>query len=974
MINMESLFIKTNYSLLSSLIDIDKLMNYAQDHQVTALGIIDENMYGVMEFYKKCRANHIKPIIGLDVDGVILFAKEFSGYQSLIRLATIKSERKVTNEDLLRNRNQVLVVLPFDQKHRLEELTPIYSEIYLGYEDLEQRKQVEKYPNKKVFYNEVLYFQKEDRVYLNFAYAIRDLKKISDPDRLSVQGHNHHIMTKDELKLCSNMEDYQNIEEIVSLCHVEINSKKRRLPIYDPKIDPDVYLEQLCRQGLKRLGLETKEYFDRLEYELDIIKKMQFSNYFLVVYDFIKYAKEHGILVGPGRGSAPGSLVVYALNITTIDPLKYNLLFERFLNPERITMPDIDTDFPSERREEVIDYVVKKYGDKRVAGIITFGTLGAKQVVRDVGRVLDIPTNVVDVIARAVNANQTLIENYNQKPFIRDYVMKGDNLKKLYKIASTLEGMPRHSSIHAAGIIMSSNDLDDIIPLDHSHKDFYVTGYSMDHLEELGLLKMDFLGIKNLSLIVHVLEDIKDPKVTFDSIPMNDPETLKLFQVANTEGIFQFESDGMKNFLRKLKPNSFEDIVLAIALFRPGPMDNIDTCIRRKEGKEKITYPHPSLEPILNDTYGIIIYQEQIMLIANKMAGYSLGEADVLRRAMSKKKADILMNEKEKFVTRSIERGYEKPVALAVYELILKFANYGFNRSHSVAYALVGYRMAYLKTHYPKVFMKNLFNMVQGSEVKTKDYIYESRVLDIEILKPDINQSTNQWQVEPQGIRMSLGAIKNIGGMACNEILKERQNGPFTDFFDFVARTYGKAVNQKTIESLIDAGVFESFGLNHRTFHHNIDRAMNYAELKKEIGNSLLEIEKPIIDEVEEFDMAEKMERELALFGFYLSKHPVTKYKTMYHGTPLNELQNYFDKRVNVVVYADKIREIITKKGERMLFVVGRDELDSVDLILFPKIAAKYPDLKVKDILYVYGRIEKRFDKLQMVVETVKIC
>ena len=523
----------------------------------------------------------------------------------------------------------------------------------------------------------------------------------------------NYIYLEEELNIYPK-EDLLNNYKINQQCNLEINLNNNLLPIYvcPDNMDSYTYLKKLCKEGLIRIFGNTvnKIYLDRLKYELEIIHKMGFDNYFLVVSDYVKYAKENNILVAPGRGSAAGSLVSYLLNITTIDPIKYNLLFERFLNPERISMPDIDMDFDAERREEVIEYCISKYGMKRVAPIIAFGTLKARQAIKDVARTYDMNGKNVDVLCNLLDRNISLKENYQNNVKIQRYLQMEKDLQKIYQIAMKFEDLKRHTTIHAAGVVMSQIDLEEVIPL-YKNDNFYLTGFSMEYLEELGLLKMDFLAISFLTLISNVLKDIEtllNKKIDFDTIPLNDPVTMKIFTEVKTLGIFQFESSGMMNFLRKLKPNTFEEIVAAIALFRPGPMDNIDTYIKRKRGKENVTYIVPELESILKSTYGIIIYQEQIMQIASTLAGYTLGQADVLRKAMSKKKEDILLKEKERFVKGCVNNNISKDKAEEIYALILKFASYGFNRSHSVAYSMVAYKMAYLKTYYPNIFIKNL--------------------------------------------------------------------------------------------------------------------------------------------------------------------------------------------------------------------------------------------------------------------------
>ncbi len=971
--------VKTSYHLLSSLNDIKKLIRKCQDYNIHTIAVTDPNMFSVMDFYKECKGNNIKPIIGLELEIdnniIYLYAINYSGYQNLTKILYLKQESGLNIGILKEHSTNLICLVPFLSISLYDQLKNIYQYLYLSYNDLKQREKLQTISNKLVFANEVLYLNKDDKSYLRYLYLIRDGKKECD----AVQYHideKSYLMDKEEVSVYMEKEDLNNMIEINNLCNIDFSYNEKLLPTYNEEINFDeiLYLKSLCKKGLEKRLLSSipSNYVERLKYELDIINKMGFSNYFLVVWDFVKYAKKNNILVGPGRGSAAGSLVSYCLGITDVDPIKYNLLFERFLNPERISMPDIDIDFESNRRAEVVSYVINKYGKKRAMPIITFVTLGGRQVIRDLGRIFDIETMVLDKLCKLIIPKDSLKENFDNNKELRFMLKKEKRLYNLYMIGYKLEGMKRQISIHAAGIVISNLQLDSYIPI-QKYDNYYITGLSMEHLEELGLLKIDFLGLKNLTLIESILNIINKEKeiLTFNNIPLDDKKVFSLFSTGLTEGIFQFESVGMKNFLKKLKPNNFEDLVAAIALFRPGPMANIDSYIKRKQGLEKIHYQHIDLYEILKPTYGIIVYQEQIMQIANVMAGYSLGEADVLRRAMSKKKKDILENEQQKFISRSIAKGYEKGVALKVYNLILKFADYGFNRAHSVAYSLIGYKMAYLKVHYKEHFMSSLLTNVIGSESKTKEYINECLVNNIMVLKPDINMSEYQYKVDSLGIRLSLAAIKNVGTITCKEILKIRQHGQFIDFFDFVGRTYGRSVNRKTIESLIDASCFAVFGYNHQTLHHNIEKAINYAELIKLIDVEL--VEKPVIEVVKEYERDELGKREIKVLGFYLGCHPVSKYKGRYDNVvAVSSLSSLFDKVVNIVICVDKVTKIKTKKEEEMLFVVGSDEIGVIDLVFFPKLYKKYKNINHGDVLYVTGRVEKRMSRYQLIVISVE--
>ncbi len=971
------LFNKSNYTLLSSLLKVDDIINYAKKSNISQIAITDTNMYATMEFIKKCEKENIKPIIGLHIlleeSSICLYAKDYDGYKSLIKLSTIQTERTITKEDLILFKNQVIGILPFQFRYLYNDYKEIYSDLYLGYTTKKECLEARFITPNVVFFRESLYLTKNDEYLLPYLYRIRDGKTISDD--YVYDTANHELELGNIMDLSDN-DGLLNTIKIADSCNLEFPPAKLLLPVYDCS-DPSKYLFELCKVGLtKRLnGTIPENYKTRLTYELEIINEMGFPNYFLVVYDFIKYAKKNKILVGPGRGSAAGSLVAYSLGITDIDPLEYNLIFERFLNPERKTMPDIDTDFPDNRRGEVINYVIEKYGKRKVCGIITFGTLAAKQALRDVGRVLNVPQYKIDGLCKFIPtlSKEKLTDIYHKNQAFKARVDSDTILSDTYKIASILEGYPRHTSSHAAGIVMCQVDLDEVIPLTLSDG-MYLTGYTMDYLEELGLLKMDFLGIKNLSLIDNVLTDIKEQTgevVDFNKIPLDDKETLKLFETANTCGIFQFESTGMKNFIRRLKPTSLEDIYAAIALFRPGAAVNIDSYIRRKHGEEPITYLDPCLEPILKDTYGTIIYQEQIINAANTFAGYTLGEADVLRRAMSKKKLDLLQAEEEKFIKKSLEKGHSLEQAKKMYELILNFAGFGFNRSHSVAYAIIAYKMAYLKTHYKTFFFAALLTNVIGSEAKTHEYIMEAKANKIEVEKPTINKSSDRYIVENNKIIYPISNIKSIGAVISDTIKKARTSGEFIDIYDCFSRLYIEGLGKKNFETLIMADVFKDFRINRKTLYHNLDSLFNYAELTKDIDPSL--VAKPDIEIQEEFEQAYLLEKEKEVFGFYLSSHPTTMYmKENPYCIPLNTVDKYFGKKVDTLILVDKIKVINTKKGDKMAFITGSDETTTIEYTLFPKTFDMYQTLERGDLLKIRGNVERRLDQLQIIVEKIK--
>ena len=968
-----ALQVKTSYSILTSLNNIKKLVEHAKNIGYTSLAITDtNNMFGVPEFYYECKKNNIKPIIGIELTindkNILLYAINNNGYKNLIKLSTLISERPLTIEDLILYKNDLLLVLPYCSYD--ENIYNIYTYKYIGYSTKEEQNKINE---DKIFINNVSYINKNNYKYLDYLYMIKEQKTLGEYELNTHQ--NKHLLTEEEILDFTTEEDIENTIKISNMCNVALEKDNDLLPIYDEDIDEFEYLSYLCQKGSNRRlnNNVTKEYQTRLEYELKIIKEMNFCNYFLVVWDYVKYAKQNNILVGPGRGSAAGSLVSYTLGIIDIDPIRYNLLFERFLNPERVTMPDIDIDFDSKKRQDVIDYVIHKYGKKKVAGIITFDTLAAKQVVRDVARVLEIPLTEVDTITKLLSSTESITETLNNNIKLKRLIESNYQYEKLIDIATHLEGLPRNIGIHASGIVMSNKNLDETIPLYKNSKGIYSTAYSMNYLEPLGLLKMDFLGISNLTLIDEVITNIRQNEklnITFSNIPLDDKKTLEIFKSVTTDGIFQFESSGMRRFLQKLQVSSFNDVIAALALYRPGAMDFIDNYIRRKNNQEKVEYIDKCLEPILKETYGIIIYQEQILEIAKTLAGYSLGQADILRRAISKKKESILLEEKPKFIESSIKQGYSKELAEQVYNLILKFANYGFNKSHSVGYATVAYKMAFLKRHFFKYFQVAILNNNIGNDIKTKTYILETKKNNIEILPPDINISTNKYELIDNKIICPLSIITNVGSLVANEIIKNRKEEPYKDFTDFVIKNYSIGINKKVITSLIKAGCFNSFNINEPTLINNLDNIINYAELCNDAG--LIELTSPNLIKYDDYSKEEKYNNQYSSFGFYLSEHPTNIYKESNDITTKN-IEQYFDKNISLVLMIDQIKEVTTKKNDIMAFITATDEYGQISLTMFPNTYKTYNNINKRDIIRVTGKIEKRYDQYQMIVNSLKI-
>ena len=961
--NYIPLNIKTNYELLSSLIKIEDLCFFANENNITALGITDSNMFGCMEFINVCKKYNIKPIIGVEINvdnlHMILYAENYNGYVNLLRIVSIRNIDSLTKEVLVKYKSNLICVIN-DYENYLD-YKEIYELVYLKYENEVEKKNALLISDRIVYIKENLYIKENDKEYLFYLRMIRDGKTIHDS--IDYNFDNHLDKDIDEI-------DAKTTYDFSNLINIEIPSSQFELPEYVPnKVE---LLHNLCEKGLKKRldGKVTDIYRERLKKELDVIISMNFADYFLIVYDFILHAKKNGIIVGPGRGSAAGSLVSYTLGITEIDPIKYDLSFERFLNKDRVTLPDIDTDIEYLRRDEVVEYVKNKYGRDKVANIITFGTLLPKQVIRDVARVLVISNDKIEKIIKLIKDKDTFDDLLKNDMFVK-LVRNDIEYEKLIRISKKLEGLKRHTSIHAAGVIISKKPLMDKVPL-YKSGDNILTGYSMEYLESLGLLKMDFLALRNLTIIDTVIKKVKLDKNLFidiNKIPLNDYKTLKIFYDVDTTGIFQFESEGMKNFLKILKVKSFDDLILAIAMYRPGSRDNIPEFIKVREGKKKPHYILPELESILKGTNGIIVYQEQIIEILKQIGGFTYSKADIIRRAMSKKKEDIILKYEAEFIEGAKNNGYDENKAKSIYDLVLKFANYGFNKSHSVAYALVAYQIAFLKAHFREYFMVTLLNMVIGSDVKTKEYIDESKINNLKINSVNINISSDHYIVHNDEIYLPLTVIKNIGKEAVNHILNIRNEGKFTDYYDFVRRTYSNKVNVKIIENLILSGALDIFGLNRKTMFENLNNIIAYANLCSSIDESL--VLKPEILYYDEYSNDEIMNKEYEIFGFYVNNHPVTKYKRD-NTCLLKDIDKYFDKTINTVVMIDNIKEISTKNKEKMAFYTVSDEYGKISLILFPKIYEKYLFIKKGDIIKVLGKVEKRMSDLQIIVNTIE--
>jgi DNA polymerase-3 subunit alpha len=837
--------------------------------------------------------------------------------------------------------------------------------------------------------NQVYFLENEDRFAHECLLAIKNGDKLQDENREKLGSDQYYLKSSAEMAeiLSDYPEALENTLVIGRRCKVNIELNKTYLPKFPVENGKpaDQYLEDLCFEGLtKRCSAPSKIYYERLNYELDVIKKMKFSDYFLIVWDFIKYARDKGILIGPGRGSAAGSLVAYVLNITDVDPIEHNLLFERFLNPERITMPDIDTDIPDNRRDEVIEYVARKYGQLHVAQIVTFGTMAAKAALRDVGRVFGLNTKELEQLSRLVPSRLgiDLAAAYKESAQLKAYVNENSFNQRLFRTALKLEGLPRHTSTHAAGVVLSEKPLVELVPIQTGHNQVYLTQYSMEYLEELGLLKMDFLGLRNLTLIDTILSSIyrvKREKVKLNTIPLDDQATYELLSRGETSGIFQLESEGMKKVLMRLHPSRFEDIVAVNALYRPGPMENIPLFIDRKHGRQPVIYPHPDLKPILENTYGVIVYQEQIMQIASKMAGFTLGEADLLRRAVSKKKKEVLDKEREHFVQGALKKGYDAPLSNEIYDLIVRFANYGFNRSHAVAYSMIAYQLAYLKVHYPVCFMAGLLSSVIGNESKISQYILESKQMGIKILPPSVNNSGVSFLVEKEGIRYSLGAIRGVGAMALKEIFQARKMKKFADLFDFCVRVSSKAVNRKTLEALVYSGSFDEFGEDRAVYLASLDVAIEHAQLVKPNDSMQFDLfaeeeffPKPKYVNVDPIKAEIKLSFEKEVLGIYLSNHPVSSFEEALKQKGAKSISDFIKENIrgSVGVYINSVKKIRTKKGEAMAFLQVSDETGELEAVIFPEVYKKSsPLIEQGNLIIIEGKTEVRSGKPQFIIQ-----
>lgn len=1005
------LHVRSCYTLLQSTLTIDKIIKNTKKHGYHAVALTDVGVFhGAMAFYHACQKEGIKAILGMEINAAyegevynfVLLAKNDAGYVSLLKLSTYlntEEHETISLEELSSYCNDCIVIsggdsdaqetmLLQEQKDKLMEhlntcsryFATFYVSIAKNESGLLQKKNdmlkaiCQQLGLPTVALSRIYYEDEADEESYRTLCAIDQGLSIDDKTLNCSSGRS--FRSPEEMKQLYADEDLAATEEIAAMCNVTMSMGKAVLPQFQNKygISSESFLRQLCYKGLeKRRNYQPipKVYIERLNYELDVIISMNYADYFLIVWDFIRFAKTKDIYIGPGRGSAAGSLVSYCLGITHVDPIQYHLLFERFLNPERVSMPDIDTDFPDNRRDEVIDYVTKLYGNSRVAHIITFNTLAAKQVLRDVGRAMEFPVRDMDYLCKMVpnRPKVTLKMAYEENARFKERVNSSEKYRKLFRIATRLEGLPRHASLHAAGIILSNDDIDNVCPLIDVDEGVRASQFTMEYLEELGLIKMDFLGLRNLTIIdeiVHHINETKQPQLEIMKIALDDKKTYDLIQDVDTIGVFQLESEGMKNLIRKMKPSCFEDIVATIALYRPGPMENIPEYLERRTHPEKVDYIHPDLKPILINTYGIMIYQEQIMQVATKMAGFSLGKADNLRKAISKKKGNELVKLKADFIQGAVNKGYEQALAHHVYDMIMKFANYGFGRAHSVAYAMVAYQLAYLKANYPLYFFNSLLNSVIGSDSKTNEYVFEAKKRNIKILLPSINESLLAYRIEQNALRFPLVGIKGIGRTVAIPIIEERsQNGPYLDFFDFVARMAKYRIAKKTIEMLIYAGALDGFKINRISMIASLDDALRYGDLVKieDKDQILLDfdlVSKPALTYLKE-NTAQRADREKEYLGFYLTAHPIEELRNKINSSLrplvfLRDIRGY----VKFVCQIEKCKPYRTKNGHMMLFALVNDETAKFDLVCMPQIYEVHEKSLVKgNYLYVEGVIDK---------------
>ena len=1067
------LHVHTQYSLLDGACVIDKLIERVKELGQTSVAITDHGaMYGAIDFYKAAVKAGIKPVIGCEVYvasrgmtdknseldrnnyHLILLAKNNDGYKNLIKLVSeawtdgFYSKPRV-DHDCIKKYSEGLICLSaclagevpqallngnFDAAKRIAlEYQSVFGEgnYYIEVQNHYLSEQIQILPQliklsketgiPLVATNDAHYIDQSDAQMQRVLMCIQMGKTLDDPNPFGFETEEFYIKSEDQMReLFADCEEaIDNTQRIADMCNVEFEFGHTKLPHFEVPGGQDhfEYFKEQCENGIRRRYGENpdKAIWDRLYYELDVINRMGYVDYYLIVYDFIRAAKEMGIPVGPGRGSGAGSIAAYAIGITGLDPIKYNLIFERFLNPERVSMPDFDVDFCYERRQEVIDYVIRKYGADHVAQIVTFGTMAARAAIRDVGRVLGMPYGDVDVVAKSVpfELNMTLDKALDMSPQLKEMYERDGKVKQLIDLSRALEGMPRHTSMHAAGVVITRDPVMDYVPLAKS-SDSVVTQFTMTTLEELGLLKMDFLGLRTLTVIDDCVKAVNagDNIVPLDieKIPLEDGDVFEMLSQGETEGVFQLESEGMKRVLTQLHPEGIEDLTAVISLYRPGPMESIPRYIANKHDPQKIKYKTPLLKPILDVTYGCIVYQEQVMQVVQKLAGYSLGRADLVRRAMSKKKHSVMVEERQNFVygkkrddgsfeiKGAINNGVSESVANGIFDEMVSFASYAFNKSHAACYALVSYQTAYLKYHHPCEFMAALLTSVIDNTDKTVEYIGECTRLGIKILPPDVNFSTDRFTVENGAIRFSLAAVKNLGRGGIRHIAAEReQNGKYRDFFDFCTRVYGTDINKRVLESLIKCSACDSLADNRRQMFTGyagiIDSldAMNKRNISGQMSlfddfsqnsaqNSSMLVRQ--LDKVEEFSKSELLSMEKEACGFYLSGHPLLEYADVFSANgcvKLNRLSKDGENEigindgeyVNVLAMVASKKLKTTKSSSVMAFLTIEDETGSCEVLVFPQTLERYNEMIKTDLpLLMRAKVSVEEDSVKLLADS----
>ena len=1050
------LHVHSEYSLLDGAARIKDLCARAKELGFSALALTDHGvMYGVLAFYQACLANGIKPLIGMEAyvaprsrtekqgradreyAHLILIAKNETGYRNLCRLSTLAFTegfyyKPRIDYDLLEQYHEGLICssaclagdIPQmllggrynDARALAERLKRVFgSDFYIELQDhgIEEQRRIlpdlvrlaRELDVKLIATNDVHYVAKEDAEAQDALMCIQMGRFVDEEDRMRMEGSEFYLKSGDQMAeiFAQYPEAIANTLEVAEKCDVSFEFGKIHLPHYDVPggMTNTEYLRSLCQEGMERkCAGKGKDYQERLEYELSVIESMGYTDYFLIVWDFIHFAKRRGIPVGPGRGSAAGSLAAYCLDITDIDPIRYNLLFERFLNPERISMPDIDVDFCFERRQEVIDYVTEKYGADHVAQIITFGTLAARASVRDIGRVLRVPYGDVDKVTKLIpnELNITIDRALETSQELRAAYENDPQIHRIIDLAKKVEGMPRNASTHAAGVVIAARPIVEHVPL-QKNGDVITTQFTMGEIEKLGLLKMDFLGLRTLTVIHDTLEEIVrqgDPAPEFETLGDDDPAVYALISAGDTDGVFQLESSGMRVFLQQFKPDCFEDIIAGISLYRPGPMDQIPRYVACKNDPDKVRYAHPILEPILAPTYGCMVYQEQVMQIVRDLAGYSLGHSDLVRRAMAKKKKDVMAKERDVFIAGCTQKGVSQAVAVEIFDAMMDFAQYAFNKSHAAAYAVVAYRTAWLKVHYPAEFMASLINSFIDRADKVADYVRSCKAHGIETLPPDINASRARFSVERKAgkkcVRFGLGAIRNVGVAACEAIVAEREkNGAFRDFFDFVRRA-GEFANKRMVESMIKAGAFDSMGARRSQLMECCGRTMDSLaeERRTQIAGQVnlfdlmadepeeasLKIELP---DLPEFPLRARYAFEKEATGMYITGHPLEEYQKQLDafGLTISQILEATEKegvvqdnsRVYLGGILSQVRRKTTRSGSTMAYVTMEDMTGSMELVVFPKVLENSRALLQEDTaVAVRGRVNIRDEEANVIV------